>query len=528
MNLEKNGACALYCRVSVEDSKDLGLSIESQEITCRRKASEEGYSVLEVIKDDNRSGKDMNRPGLKRILQLVTEKQINAVFVFDTSRLSRSVADHIFLTDFFRKNKVALRSISQPLADDSASSVTMDLMFATFNQHHRLQTSEKVKSTMYEKARAGYYPSLAPFGYKNVINNEVTERFARKTVEVDKEVAPFVREAFRLYATGNYNVFDLRDILYEKGLRTKKLNKIAHSNMYELLKNRFYIGELHWGEVHLTKAKHEPLIDKDLFERVQKILSAHNNHACRRRKYTWLLGGFLWCYQHECRYTAEWHTKKNMRIAYYHCSKGGCGKYIEQTKLEGMVADKFKDIEFTDEFVDLVIDKVKNIFYDRRKSYESKRQGLVNQRTAFEARLKTAENKMLSETISDRDFIRIRDEIRKEIAEIDHKLIGLQRSNDVDVDMTREIMLLTKDIHSTYIESSPELKRLLLDFFWDKFEVTDGVIIKSHPSTLFNELITYEKAVLKSQNSKKSNVTNNRRVQKFMCARQESNLRPSP
>ena len=217
-----------------------------------------------------------------------------------------------------------------------------------------------------------------------------------------------------------------------------------------------------------------------------------------------------------------------MRIAYYHCIKGGCGKYIEQTKLEDMVADKFKDIEFTDEFIDLVIDKVKNIFYDRRQSYESKRQGFVNQRMAFEAKLKTAENKMLSETISDKDFVRIRDEIRKEIVEIDHKLVGLQRSNDVDVDMAREIMLLTKDIHKTYIKASPELKRLLLDFFWDKFEIADGVIIKSHLSTLFNELITYEKVILKSENSKKANVLGGRRVKNFMCARGESNPRPSP
>jgi site-specific DNA recombinase len=351
--MENNKIAIIYCRVSTDEQAKEGLSIESQENTCRRKAEEEGYSILEVIKDEGKSGKDIHRKGMRQVLNLVGEESINAVYLVNTDRLSRNVADHIYLTSEFRKHSVILRSINQPIVDNSATSITMDLMMATMNQFQRLNTAEKVKSTMYEKARAGYYPSLAPVGYKNVQDLNKAERFARKTIVIDEKNAVFVREIFRLYATGEYNVIDINDIMYEKGLRSKKGKKLAHSKVYAILKNRFYIGEIHWGEIDIVEAKHESLIDKGVFDRVQTILESHNKHCCRRRKYEWLLSGFLWCYKHNTRYTAEWHLGK--KIAYYHCTINGCGKFSEQVKMENAVAEKFKDLEFSPDFIELVI-----------------------------------------------------------------------------------------------------------------------------------------------------------------------------
>ena len=522
--MENKKVAVIYCRVSVEDFKNPGLSIDAQEIQCRRKAEEEGYSIMEVIIDDNRSGGNLKRPGIQRILRLIAEKNsIDAIYLVHKDRLSRNMADHIFLTDLFRKNKIILRSLNEPMMDDSAVGITMDMMMASFNQYHRLNTSEKVKSTMHEKVNAGYFIGPAPAGYKNVSYPNASERFARKVVEIDEIKAPFVREAFKLYGTGEYSVADVTNLMYEKGFRTKYGTMFSYSNMYDILKNRFYIGEIHWSDIHLTEAKHQPIIERDLFERVQKIIDGHNNHACRKRKFEWLLHGFIRCYKHGCRYTAEWHKNS---IAYYHCTKGGCGKFSKQEILEEMVADKFKQLEFSPDFIELVLEKVKNIFYDRRKDYDNKRQGLVNQKTAFEARMRVAEDKLLSKTISDDDFTRIRDELKMELTRIDDKIIQLQRGKDVDVDMARQIIGLTNNLYETYKVASPTLKRLLLGFFWEKFEVQDGIIIKSVSSVLFDELIKLEKAFLK--NEKTEIPSDNNKIIKTdqRCGMGESNSPP--
>lgn len=231
---------------------------------------------------------------------------------------------------------------------------------ASFNEMQRLVTSEKVKATLYAKAEAGYFPSTPPPGYKNMDNpNKTVDRLCRKIVVLNDD-APLIKEMFTLYSTGNFSVYDLQDIMYEKGLRSRRGGKLSRSRMYDLLRNRFYLGEVRWGKIVNKNGKHKTIIDESLFNKVQTIMDTKNKHACRRRKYSWLLNGFLYCYKHNKRYTAEWHLNK--KIAYYHCTnKSGCGKYSEQIQMEEKVAEKFKNIEFDPEFVNMVIEKTRDI-----------------------------------------------------------------------------------------------------------------------------------------------------------------------
>jgi len=48
------------------------------------------------------------------------------------------------------------------------------------------------------------------------------------------------------------------------------------------------------------------------------------------------------------------------------------------------------------------------------------------------------------------------------------------------------------------------LKRHYLSLLWDRFEVADGLIIKSVPSLLFRELLTLQQVFLKTENNKKT------------------------
>ncbi len=529
--IKNNKIAVIYCRVSTDKQAKQGLSMQEQARLCQEKAHQEGYSVLEVINDDGKSAGNLKRTGMQQLIKLSIEKKIDAVFTVHSDRIARNMQNYLYLKTLFRDNQVKLFFVQLPNLDDSAGSIMMDQMFGIVNEYHRNITSDKVTMTMEGKARLGYFPGLAPLGYKNITRLDVSvERAGQKIVVKDLERAPLVKKAFELYATGNFNVFDICDIMGEKGLRTKYDKKIGHSRMYEVLKNRFYIGEINWGSVENVKGKHEHLIDEDLFNRVQQLLAEKNGHACRRRKYTWLLNGFLKCYTHECKYTAEWHLNK--KIAYYHCTnKSGCGKYIEMNKLEGMVADKFKDLEFSPEFIDLVIEKAKNIFYERRKMYDDKKKALVNQKTAFEIKRKVAEDKLFTNTISDDDFKRVREEIAQELEGIDHRMIELEKGREINIDVAQQVLNLSKNIHSAFIKASVKLKRQYLSFFWEKFEVADGLIIKSVPSLLFGQILQFEKAFYKPKNKQKtikSNDSLNVIKSNDQCAQLESNQRPCP
>src|SRR4051812_20565846 len=79
---------ALYLRQSL-DKEGLELAIERQETECRRLADARGYTVTEVIKDNNRSASEGDRPGYQRLLDLIHSHGIDVVIVLRLDRLLR-------------------------------------------------------------------------------------------------------------------------------------------------------------------------------------------------------------------------------------------------------------------------------------------------------------------------------------------------------------------------------------------------------------------------------------------------------
>ncbi|MGC8977631.1 MAG: recombinase family protein [Candidatus Ratteibacteria bacterium] len=123
--------------------------------------------------------------------------------------------------------------------------------------------SVRTKMGLKEKADRGILPTRAPIGYKN---NPMTGM-----IDIDSERAPFIKRLFELYATGNYSEKELTEIMNREGLRDNKGEKIHKSHVHRILKNPFYYGEFYWnGE--LKKGIHKPLISKELFDKVQKVL----------------------------------------------------------------------------------------------------------------------------------------------------------------------------------------------------------------------------------------------------------------
>src|SRR3989338_4821324 len=346
-----------YCRVSTDEQAKEGLSIETQEKVCNEHIIKDGFDPLPALKDEGKSGKDMNRPAIKQLIHLVNEKQIQAVYVVHSDRIGRDVEQYLAFRRLLRKQEISLKSIYQPMLDDnSATGQTMDTMMAAFSQMQRLITSEKVQGVMREIAKAGYFPTCPPAGYLNKKNHDSNiTRIGRNIIAIDPIMGPLITEAFHRYARGDVNVYALNEVMSAKRLRNQQGRRVQANSMFYLLRNRIYLGEIHWGGIEVKEGKHAQLIDEHTFNSVQTIMAEKNHRMSRRRKYKWLLTGLITCPRHNKRFCAEWHLNK--KIAYYHCTyRKGCGKYIEQTKLEDMVADKFSDLQFSDEFINLVFE----------------------------------------------------------------------------------------------------------------------------------------------------------------------------
>ncbi len=490
----------IYCRVSTEEQAEDGHhSLKTQLKLCKRQIEEfDQYKLAPdgVYEDPGRSATTMNRPGLQDLLLRVQEdKTINAVFVQDTDRLARNANDHLTIKALLQKHEVELISVSQPGITDSPEGNFMDLVIAGVNQLQSQITARKTIKSLEQKFWDGWWPTKAPIGYLNVGDPDDEKK---RIVAIDEEKAPFIQQAFKMYATGDHSVLEVRDFLYKKGFLSVFGNRIAHSKMIEILKNKFYIGEMHWRKM-MTKGNHKPIIDKELFERVQIVMAEHNRHACRRRKFNFLLRGFVFCAKCGQRYTAEHHPKKNK--SYYHCNRSGdrikcTDKFVEVWDLEEQIAEKFKEIEFTQEFIKKVIKKAEARYRKSKDNIKKEKQVLIKQKLTVEKKRDVAEEKLFSGVISDEDFSRNKKKYREQIETLQDEIYKLERKLNLNIDEVQEVLGLVRNVYKTYVKAPDELKRLYLGLFWDKFEAAEKKIVKAEPAKFIKALMDARLVIL--------------------------------
>lgn len=493
----------IYLRVSTGRQADEGWSLDSQEKFCKRYADDNGYNVVDVFREEGKSGTKIDRPALKEMLERCqSDKNVKAVLVQETDRLARNTQDHLTIKAILKKEGIKLISVAQPMLDDSPEGVMMDTILSGINQFYSDLNSRKTKKGMLERFNNGWWPAMAKLGY---LNEEVN---GEKVITKDPLKWYLIQEALRMYLKGNYSAQEVLDTIYSKGLTSRYGKKIAHSVMISILKDPFYAGIMKWGGEEKT-GKHEPMITPEEHRRILNIMADHNNHASRRRIYDFLLRGFVFCDICQHRYVGEKRKKKN--IDYYHCSTSARihsneGQTIKASILENMIAEKFKEIQFTQSFIKSIVKKVKD-FYDSKTTDINKRKlVLLNKKKGLERDRETAEKKLIANTLNDEAFMRINNRLEADISSIKQQIEKLDKKRKVDIETIRAVLLLSNNIYEAYKKASPRVKRLYLSLFWEGFWVKDRRIVKSKPTKLIESLIT-EKEVFEKPLSRSGRIS---------------------
>jgi len=485
--IQKMERAVIYCRVSTINQAEEGWSLDAQELACKKFAENNGYNVVKIFRDEGKSGTNTEkRPALQEMIsECQKRKNIDVVLVYDTSRFARNTQDHLAVKAILKKAGTRLISITNPTLDETPAGKMMDVVLASVNQFQSDINSQKTKQGMLQRFNSGLWPALAKLGYLNAeVNGE-------KVIINDPIRWSLVQESLKMYLKGTYSAQEVTDTLYEKGLTSRTGKKIAHSIMTNVLRDSFYAGIMKWGGEELP-GNHEPMITIEEHRRILNIINDHNQHASRRRIYDFLLRGFVRCDICGKRFVGEKRKKKN--IDYYHCSAparihSNDGQNIEANKLEKMIEDKFKGIQFTQSFIDLVVEKVKN-FYDVKMGDVNKRKlSLQNKKSGIEKQLEIAEKKLISGTLKDEAYVRINDRLDLEIKSINKQIDEVDKKRKVDFDTIRTVLALTNNIYEAYKKASPRVKRLYLSLFWKGFWVKDRQIVRSEPTDLIAELI---------------------------------------
>jgi len=160
-----NPKAAGYIRVSTDEQAESRLSLQAQEQKIKTYALLHDIELSTIETDSAISGKNLERPALKKLLELIESRQINAVIVSKLDRLSRSVMDTLRLLESFKKAKVAFHSIQEKIDTQTATGRFFLTITAAFAEMERGLVSERTTAALREKRRQGKRAGEIPYGY---------------------------------------------------------------------------------------------------------------------------------------------------------------------------------------------------------------------------------------------------------------------------------------------------------------------------------------------------------------------------
>lgn len=273
-----------YVRVS-SDAQTENYSIPQQKELIESYCKARQWDLIKVYIDGGYTGANTERPALKELISDL--KVYNMVLVYKLDRLSRSQKDTLQLIEIFSQQGVKFTSIQENFDTSTPLGMAMVGILSTFAQLEREQIKERMSLGRRGRTQKGLWRagSNVPTGY-NYIDGHLVVR---------EDEAIQIRKIFDLFLQG-YSIHKIKEYMHAN--YTNRYSSWAQASAVStVLRNPLYIGMLPSranGEPY--QGEHEPIIDKNTFDAVQKLLKARAEQYNERpfaAKH--LLTGLLYC-----------------------------------------------------------------------------------------------------------------------------------------------------------------------------------------------------------------------------------------
>lgn len=144
-----------YVRVSTEEQAQSGLGLEAQDRMIRAYCTAKDLVLDELVVDAGYSGKDLNRPGIAKLLRRVRERQVATIITAKIDRLSRRVIDTLHIVELLRSHDTAIVFVQEAIDTTTAAGKAMLTVIAAFAEMERNYISERTRSALTAKKARG-------------------------------------------------------------------------------------------------------------------------------------------------------------------------------------------------------------------------------------------------------------------------------------------------------------------------------------------------------------------------------------
>lgn len=199
-----------YVRVSTQEQATKGLSLESQREKIKGYCQLKDLDLTGIIEDAGISAKNLKRPGIQRVLEMVGAKEVDAVVCFKLDRIFRSTTDALNTCKEFDRQGVAFHSINESIDTKSAMGKFFFTLTAAIAEMERSVLGERTSAVLQYKKSKGEVFGTIPYG-KTRKGNKLTDNKAEMKI---------IAEILEKKAMG-LNYSEIASGLNVKGVRTR-------------------------------------------------------------------------------------------------------------------------------------------------------------------------------------------------------------------------------------------------------------------------------------------------------------------
>lgn len=461
-------------RVSSREQEREGFSLDVQEAALNRYAKQHGGIIIKLFKIAETASKRDERKSFKEMVTFVKKRavELDGLLFYKVDRAARNLVDYVELERLESEYDVPFISISQPTENNPAGRM-MRRTLANMASFFTEQMAVDISQGIHRRVQEGLFPGKAPYGYRNVRVN------GRSIVEVDQAAATNVRRLFQLYAYENCTLEGVVSRLAAEGaIYRPEKPAFSRTSIHNMLIDRAYIGDLQYrGQWY--PGKHEPLIDRPTWNRVQTLLGGGNQQS-HTMTYA---AEFMLCGHCGHPITGELKTKRTKsgvrEYTYYRCTRynveGHPRTRVTEAELDRQILAVFDRMRIEDQAVrDWFRAVLASQTRDHQEESRAQRAELERQVSLAVAQHDRLINLRIDDQIDQETFSRKQTELRDRLASLKLQLETVDRGHDETAELAIKVFELSQTLREQWLTADYAAKRRILEIVCLNCRLVDG------------------------------------------------------